>query len=110
MPTPTDSLGPDVIDALRQGRTIDAIRFLRKEKGIGLKEAKDIIDSIDAQLPAASARGDENEARAPAKRAQPATYANPGGYSPGEMPRSYNAAWVVMVLAAAAAIGYYFFY
>lgn len=44
MPQPTDSLPADVLTALEQGDTIDAIRKLRAARGIGLKEAKDILD------------------------------------------------------------------
>ena len=38
------NLPQNVIDALRQGQKIKAIKLLRKQHGIGLKEAKDIVD------------------------------------------------------------------
>lgn len=40
-----DPLPPAVLAAIAQGRTIDAIKQLREAHGLGLKEAKDIIDA-----------------------------------------------------------------
>lgn len=37
-------LEPEVLAALEAGRKIDAIKELRAQRGIGLKEAKEIID------------------------------------------------------------------
>lgn len=36
---------PEVLTALNAGRKIDAIKTLRSLRGIGLKEAKELIDS-----------------------------------------------------------------
>lgn len=44
MTKPID-LPVDVIDALHAGRKIEAIKLLRKHRGIDLKEAKDIVDA-----------------------------------------------------------------
>ena len=44
-----EKLSASVMEAVRSGHTIQAIKQLRAEKGLGLKEAKDIIDrEIDA--------------------------------------------------------------
>ena len=44
-----EKLSESVMQAVRSGHTIQAIKRLRTEKGLGLKEAKDIIDrEIDA--------------------------------------------------------------
>ncbi len=44
-----ENLSAAVMEAVRSGHTIQAIKRLRAEKGLGLKEAKDIIDrEIDA--------------------------------------------------------------
>ena len=43
--TPETVFSPAVQEALRRNRKIDAIRLLREEHKIGLKEAKDIIDA-----------------------------------------------------------------
>ena len=46
-----DNLSASVMEAVRSGHTIQAIKRLRAEKGLGLKEAKNIIDrEIDAYL------------------------------------------------------------
>jgi hypothetical protein len=38
------SLSPATLEALSAGRTIDAIKQVRKETGLGLKEAKELVD------------------------------------------------------------------
>ena len=38
-------LPADVIAALHEGRKIDAIKLLREQRGIGLKEAKQEVDA-----------------------------------------------------------------
>jgi len=44
-----EKLSASVMEAVRSGHTIQAIKRLRTEKGLGLKEAKDIIDrEVDA--------------------------------------------------------------
>ena len=37
---------PAVLDALRRGRTIEAIKAYRLATGVGLKEAKDYVDEL----------------------------------------------------------------
>ena len=37
---------PAVLDALRRGRTIEAIKAYRVATGVGLKEAKEYVDEI----------------------------------------------------------------
>ena len=37
---------PAVLDALRRGRTIEAIKAYRAETGVDLKEAKDYVDEL----------------------------------------------------------------
>ena len=39
-----EKLSASVMEAVHAGKTIQAIKLLREEKGLGLKEAKDIID------------------------------------------------------------------
>ncbi len=38
-------LDVQVVSALQDGRKVEAIKLLRKQRGIGLKEAKEIVDS-----------------------------------------------------------------
>jgi len=37
-------LPPPVVEALRKGNTVEAIKLLRLERNLGLKEAKDLVD------------------------------------------------------------------
>ena len=76
-------LPPTVIDALQRGNKIEAIKLLRESDGLGLKEAKDAIDAMGA-LPAA------------------------GPMAPGEVPRSGNFTWAIVVAVAVLVAGYYF--
>jgi hypothetical protein len=47
IPNSTEPLPPEVIDALRQGNKIEAIKRLRTATGLGLAEAKDRIEAHD---------------------------------------------------------------
>ena len=54
-PAPDPSLAPlpaDVLEALQQGQTVEAIKRLRTATGLGLKEAKEAIDRHLAGRPA----------------------------------------------------------
>lgn len=44
-------LPTDVIAALHEGRNIDAIKLLREQRGIGLKEAKHEVDAYLREHP-----------------------------------------------------------
>ena len=49
---------PDaVFEAAASGNKIKAIKILRLETGLGLKEAKDIVDALDLPANAAAAHG-----------------------------------------------------
>lgn len=60
---PGDPLPPAVLASLAQGRTIDAIKQLREAHGLGLKEAKDIVDA-HARTPSAANAATAATARA----------------------------------------------
>ncbi|MEM1450277.1 MAG: hypothetical protein AAF957_19460 [Planctomycetota bacterium] len=45
-----ESLPDEVADALRRGRTIEAIKLYRKATGAGLAEAKSAIDEASSRL------------------------------------------------------------
>lgn len=49
-----NQLSASVTEAIRSGRKIDAIKQLREERGIGLKEAKHIVDREVARLRASN--------------------------------------------------------
>ena len=42
-------LEPEVVAAIRSGRKIEAIKKLREVRGLGLKEAKDLVDLYCSQ-------------------------------------------------------------
>ncbi|MGE3346279.1 MAG: hypothetical protein AB7I35_02470 [Ramlibacter sp.] len=89
MPMPPPPLPSAVRDALQSGQTIEAIKLYRESSGLGLKEAKDVIDLYRQSL-------DDRTAGAPTR-------------APGEQPRSGPGKWIAVALAAAAAAGYFFF-
>lgn len=47
MPTPTDSLPADVVEAWRAGHKVEAIKRLRESTAMGLAEAKAAVDALD---------------------------------------------------------------
>jgi len=56
--TAASLLPDDVLDALRGGQRIEAIKRLREATGLGLKEAKDLVEACEAGVagrPAAAA-------------------------------------------------------
>jgi ribosomal protein L7/L12 len=81
---PAGTLAPNVIDAVRRGNKIDAIRLLRDQTGMGLQEAKDTIEAYALAHPA--------QANA----------------SPGELPKggSGSLRWIA-ILAVVAIVGYF---
>ena len=46
--------------AVRSGNKIEAIKIIREELGLGLKEAKDLVDAYEAADPVLSARAQAN--------------------------------------------------
>lgn len=85
-PAVPGSFPPAAADALRRGNKIEAIRIVREHHGIGLKEAKDLVEQ-HAQLIAPTA-----DSLAPRD-----------GLSPGEVPRSSGRITGLLVAAAIAA-------
>jgi ribosomal protein L7/L12 len=83
------SLPAEVKDALEKGNKIEAIKRMREARGVGLKQAKDAVEA--------------------AHRPVKASPADLKGYSPGEVPRSENFAWVIAVAAAAFLAGIYLY-
>jgi ribosomal protein L7/L12 len=45
-----ENIDPNVIDAIRRGNKIEAIRIYREQSGLGLKEAKDVIDELESRF------------------------------------------------------------
>ena len=89
------TLPPDVIEALRKGNKIEAIKRLREATKLGLAEAKGLVDQLERAKPSAS------QPRAP--QHNPPIPHRPGNLSPGEVPRSSGGGVAVAILLALAA-------
>ena len=57
------TLPPDALSALSQGRLIDAIKATRLATGLGLKEAKDVVEAYLAEHPSLNRQYQEATAR-----------------------------------------------
>jgi hypothetical protein len=44
------SIDPNILEAIRHGNKIEAIRIYREQTGFGLKEAKDVIDELETRF------------------------------------------------------------
>ena len=83
---------PAAADALRRGHKIEAIRLVREQLGIGLKEAKDLVEQHE-QLIVPTVEG----------------LSPRDGLSPGEVPRtSGRITWLLVAAAIAAGLVYHF--
>jgi hypothetical protein len=86
---PPDVAGPDMVDlppavrqALQHGQKVEAIRLLREATGMGLRDAKQAVETL-------------------------APDGAPGqSLGPGELPRRPWVGWLVLVALAAAALAY----
>jgi hypothetical protein len=105
------SLSPQVVDALRRGDKIAAIKLLREASGMGLAEAKGLIDqhavgSPNAGVSRAAAHPPRSSPAMNAARA--ARTARGDGLGPGEQPRSSGgAAFIAFIVVAAIGLWLY---
>ena len=111
MSTNRPVLPAEVVDALRQGRLIEAIKLLRQQQGLGLKEAKELIALARGQLAARSLASESMQAPPspphPAASSPTPPSALPDGLAPGEVPRQSNSVSWVLALVAAALLCWY---
>ena len=89
--TAASLLPDDVLDALRGGQRIEAIKRLREATGLGLKEAKDLIEACEAD----AAGGATTTAAAPMP-----TVVSARGAGPGRLLGALLALVVLVALAA----------
>lgn len=68
-------LPEDVLAAIHAGRKIDAIKLLREHRGIGLKEAKQVIEIYIAQNPELARAGSSSAGIGLARLVLPAVIA-----------------------------------
>ena len=94
------SLPPEVVDALRKGNKIEAIKRLREATGVGLAEAKGAVEHFEwhgsTSKPKVSATVRFTIKKSPPPR--------PAGLSPGEEPRSSISVGAIVAVAVIAAL------
>jgi hypothetical protein len=91
---------PEAVDALRRGNKIEAIKRLREASGLGLAEAKGVIDRLEA-----GAHAGQSAHLAPTTLHAHPVQPGASGLSPGEVPRGKEGAFAIVILIAAAAAG-----
>ena len=107
------SFPPGVLEALKKGNKLEAVKLLRAATQTGLKEAKMVVDALQAgNAPAAKTDGrpSNSSARTASVGAHAVTPPAPipgyvphskTGLSPGEVPHSGGAGgWVFVVVSA----------
>ena len=103
------ALPAQVLEALRRGNKIEAIKLLREATQVGLAEAKGVIDALDARA---------NPGRAPTASPPPAkkvvTQAPPrrprvDDLGPGEVPRTSLGPVVIAIVLAIVAFSIWVF-
>lgn len=62
--TDPPELSPAVVTTLTSGRVVEAIKMVREERGVGLKEAKEAVDRYLAAHPALKRKLDSQQAEA----------------------------------------------
>lgn len=93
MTLPPHALPDDVIEALQQGQTIEAIKRLRAASGLGLKEAKDAVEAFQrGELPHFSAVPGDFSRQMEAGALQPASEQFPAHGEIGGLPHAVVAA------------------
>ena len=92
---------PEVVDALRRGNKIEAVKRLREASGIGLAEAKGLIDRLEGGAHAGQSAHPTPTTLHHAHPVQP----EQSGLSPGEVPRGKEGTFAIVILVAAAAAG-----
>lgn len=83
-PSQAPALSPAAVAALEQGNTIEAIKAVRLDKSLGLKESKDLVEAYLKGRPDLQHRLEAAQAEA----------------------RQGFVRWLVIFLALAAALGY----
>jgi ribosomal protein L7/L12 len=103
-PNASFTLSTEALDALRSGNKIEAIKIIREATGVGLAEAKSIVEEIEKALPSMPS----STATA---RATSAPLGASTGLAPGEVARTGGPGkWLVLFVVVAAALAAAFFY
>lgn len=92
------TLPPEAVEALRGGNKIEAIKLMRQKTGIGLAEAKAVVEAFEGL---AGGAGHANVSIRRTMSVKRNEAARPSGLSPGEEPRgggSWRAAIAIGIL------------
>jgi len=107
-----NSLPANVVEALRRGNKIEAIKLLRAATQVGLAEAKGVIDALESHAKATRAAQGKAPVSAPARQVPtPQVQRRPreDDLGPGEVPRaSPGAAAIAIVIAIIALVAWAF--
>ena len=95
------NLPPDVVEALRKGQKVEAIKRLRATTKIGLAEAKALIDALEKTQVVVAAK--------PVAPRSVADVARGKHLGPGEVPRSSSSGAAAVAMIALAALGAWYF-
>jgi hypothetical protein len=94
MPASANPTPAEIVAALQRGGIVEALKLVLGAKGAGSSAERQVTDHVDARpkLFRLTARASERT-----------------DLSPGEVPRSSGDVWLVLLVAAALCVGYYFF-
>jgi hypothetical protein len=99
------SLPPAALDAIKAGHAIEAIKIVREATGLGLKEAKDLVDAYSRGIPRASrAPGPMSDRLLATHRANTEVERDTLGVPPEARRLSASLAWLGLVALAVAAL------
>ncbi|HEX4780339.1 MAG TPA: ribosomal protein L7/L12 [Usitatibacter sp.] len=102
------NLSIEVLNALRTGNKVEAIRLIREKSGMGLAEAKALVDAYDQFKGVAGAAKGTIARHVAGVQQAPGTTPLPG-LSPGEEPRGGGALHAVVVIVVAIVLGMLWF-
>jgi hypothetical protein len=88
---PAGTLARNVVEAIERGHKIEAIKLVREQTGMGLKESKDLVDAYEAAHP----------------RPHGHAHVRPGAASPGEVRDGTSRLWWIVATLVALLL-YYF--
>jgi len=101
-----DVLPPPVLEALNAGNKLEAIKRLRGITGLGLKEAKDWVDSYERTTSASSTEAHFSAQIPSAQSAHARAGLGPGEVAHGSGPGKWLALIAIAALAILAALFY----
>lgn len=102
------NLSIEVVNALRAGNKVEAIKLIREKSGMGLAEAKALADAYDQFKGAAGAARSTIAKHVTGAQQAPGTTPLPG-LSPGEEPRGGGALHVLVAVVFAIVLGMLWF-